>query len=241
MTLFELDGARDHATDAYAAAGRMVMNQSDLLIAVWDGGAPAGPGGTVHTIYEAVSYHLPVIWIDALAPQNWQLVSAESDITSGREGRFRPASQAKASKRSSAISSRPNCACHDPRKFLLTNISATASRPINLAFVWKIFRDLVGGRGFSRPRLAVTDFESHEDEGWSGNAKDRDSPVSHWVHSRLWPHYAWADGLADYYADANRTAFLLSYLLAAAAVFVALLPMAAGARAGRRPALGWNW
>ena len=43
---------------------------------------------------------------------------------------------------------------------------------------------------------------------------------------------AGADGLADLYADANRTAFLLSYLLAAAAVLVALLPMAIGDRTG---------
>ena len=90
LTLFELDGARDHATDAYAAAGRVVLNQCDLLLAVWDGGEPAGAGGTVHTLYEAVRYHVPVIWIDALAPQNWQLVSTAAEIARGRKGRFRP-------------------------------------------------------------------------------------------------------------------------------------------------------
>ena len=95
LTLFELDGARDHATDAYAAAGRVVLNQSDLLVAVWDGGDAAGPGGTVHTIYEALRFHLPVIWIDAQEPQNWQLVSVKSDITRNKEGRFQPVAQDK--------------------------------------------------------------------------------------------------------------------------------------------------
>ncbi len=228
LTLFELDGARDHATDAYAAAGRVVLNQSDLLIAVWDGGAPGGPGGTVHTIYEAVSYHLPVIWIDAMAPRNWQLVSAPGDITQDAQGRFRPAAQEKILKEviSHVVQTElylPRSQKTSPREYF-----SRRKPSVNVAFLWKLFRDLVGERSVSRPRLAVADFENHEDDSWSGTAKNRDSSVSRWVHGQLWPHYAWADGLADYYGDANRTAFLLSYPLAAAAVFVALLPIAVG-------------
>jgi hypothetical protein len=52
---------------AYSVAGRIVLNQSDLLIAVWDGGKPAGGGGTVETLREAVHYHVPALWIDAQA------------------------------------------------------------------------------------------------------------------------------------------------------------------------------
>ena len=230
LTLFQLDGARDHATDAYAAAGRVVLNQSDLLVAVWDGGAPAGLGGTVHTISEAVSYHLPVIWIDAQEPQNWQLVSAESDIARDEKNRARPTSQQKNLEQTVSDIVRAELywprSPQDPPQAYFDKCMPR----INFAFFWKIFRDLLGGGGLSRPRLTVTDFESHEDEVWSGNAKDRNTPISRWVHSHLWPHYAWADGLADYYADANRTAFLCYYLFAAAAVFVALLPRTAGHR-----------
>jgi hypothetical protein len=228
LTLFELDGARDHATDAYAAAGRVVLNQSDLLIAVWDGGAAAGPGGTVHTLYEAVRFHLPVIWIDALAPQNWQLVSAAGDITRDEEGRFRPIAQEK--NLEEVVSHIVQTELHLPRSQKIPPHQYFSKRrpTINLAVVWKMFRDLVGGRGLSRPSFAVADFENRHDDSWSGNAKDRDSAVSRWVHAQLWPHFAWADGLADYYADANRTAFLVSYLLSAIAVLVALLPMAVG-------------
>jgi len=228
LTLFELDGARDQATDAYAAAGRVVLNQSDLLVAVWDGGAPAGPGGTVHTLYEAVRYHLPVVWIDALAPQNWQLVTTTGDIAQDEEGRFRPTPQQKSLKE--VVDHIVQTELRLPRSHILSPREYFSRRkpPVNLAIAWKIFRDLIVGRGFSRPSLAVPDFESHEDDSWSDQAKGRDSSVSHWVHSQLWPHYAWADGLADIYADANRSAFLLSYLFAAAAVLIALVPMATG-------------
>ena len=228
LILFELDGARDHSTDAYAAAGRVVLNQSDLLLAIWDGGAPAGAGGTVHTLYEAVRYHVPVIWIDALAPQNWQLVTTGAEIAKGTGGRFQPHTQNKPLKEIvtgivEAELCLPKAAKSEPREYFRRH-----KPPVNLAVAWKIFRDLIGAGKLSRPSLGVADFESHTDDGWSGNPTGQSTSVSQWVHVRLWPHYAWADGLADIYADANRSAFLLSYLLSAAAVFVALLPMAMG-------------
>jgi hypothetical protein len=49
------------------------------------------------------------------------------------------------------------------------------------------------------------------------------------VNRRLRPHYAWADKRGDMYADAYRSGYVLIYLLSATAVFMALLPLAAGA------------
>ncbi len=40
---FELDGKHDDEVDAYGVCGRVVLNQSDLLVVVWDGDAQA-PG-----------------------------------------------------------------------------------------------------------------------------------------------------------------------------------------------------
>lgn len=76
LSLFELDGTRAQAPEAYSAAGRVVLNQSDLLIGVWDGKPSAGQGGTVDTLSEAIRYHVPVIWIDANAPERWQMLHA---------------------------------------------------------------------------------------------------------------------------------------------------------------------
>jgi hypothetical protein len=53
------------------------------------------------------------------------------------------------------------------------------------------------------------------------------SLLEDWVNNRLRPHYAWADKRGDMYADAYRSAYVLTYLLSATAVFMALLPMAA--------------
>ncbi|MEU3622433.1 hypothetical protein [Amycolatopsis coloradensis] len=42
--------------DAYSAAGRYIADHCDLLVAIWDGEAPRGPGGT----HAAVTYALRI-------------------------------------------------------------------------------------------------------------------------------------------------------------------------------------
>ena len=47
----------------YASVGNVVVRQSDLLLAVWDGMAGAGPGGTAHTVALAIAESIPVVSI----------------------------------------------------------------------------------------------------------------------------------------------------------------------------------
>ena len=71
LVTFELDGGRSDRGAAYGAAGRVTLNQSDLLVVVWDGEEKAGPGGTVDTVQEAIRFHVPVLWINARDPSDW--------------------------------------------------------------------------------------------------------------------------------------------------------------------------
>jgi len=48
-TRFELDGTRAEESEAYGAGGRVVLNQSDLLVVVWDGQRLNKRGGTEET------------------------------------------------------------------------------------------------------------------------------------------------------------------------------------------------
>lgn len=50
-------------TAAYEAAGRYILDHSDLLIAVWDGQPPRGQGGTGQIVAEAQQRRIPVVWI----------------------------------------------------------------------------------------------------------------------------------------------------------------------------------
>jgi hypothetical protein len=62
------------------AAGRIMIEQSDLLLAVWDGVSHNLPGGTGHTIVAALHARTPVIWIDPAQPQHWRVLHRVEDL-----------------------------------------------------------------------------------------------------------------------------------------------------------------
>jgi hypothetical protein len=74
LTVFELDGSRTNEAAAYAAGGRVVLNQSDMLVVVWDGQRLSKRGGTEDTFAQALAAGLPIVHVDACAPHGWRLV-----------------------------------------------------------------------------------------------------------------------------------------------------------------------
>lgn len=76
----ELPGARGaDATDAaaaYAAASAAVLARSDVLLAIWDGEAGRGIGGTAHTVDAAVARGIPVVWVGAGPPHAVRVLGA---------------------------------------------------------------------------------------------------------------------------------------------------------------------
>jgi hypothetical protein len=61
--ILELDGNRSAVAGSYEAAGRVVVRNSDLVIAVWNGKEGAGRGGTADIIRFAVEQGVPVWWV----------------------------------------------------------------------------------------------------------------------------------------------------------------------------------
>ncbi len=57
-----------------ALASRIVVEQSDFIVAVWDGVSRTFIGGTGHTIQVALETGAPVVWIDANAPARWRIL-----------------------------------------------------------------------------------------------------------------------------------------------------------------------
>ena len=258
LAVFELDGDRRAEGAAYAAAGRVVLNQSDLLIAVWDGGEAAGGGGTAQTLREALQYHVPVLWVHSNAPHAWRILNSIQDLQSAEIDRVEPPSSAQPLDPAATRTDMPRAI----RTIVLEELvlPAPAFSPnwasmvrahavqyfrerkpaFNIAFIWKTFRSLLVDGRLRVPAIIVRDFEEQIDSGWpihpapeaissvdASSSRRRPTPVEDWVNRQLRTHYAWADKRGDLYADAYRSSYILIYLLSAAAVFVALLPMAA--------------
>ncbi len=64
----------------FALAGRVVIEQSDLLVAVWDGLSVANVGGSGHTVVAALDKGVPVLWIDPAHPEAMQMLHSSEDL-----------------------------------------------------------------------------------------------------------------------------------------------------------------
>jgi hypothetical protein len=81
-TVEEILGSRgsvefDHL--AYARAGDRILEQANVLLAIWDGEAARGVGGTGDVVRVARHRGIPIVWITASAPHRAILLNGESD------------------------------------------------------------------------------------------------------------------------------------------------------------------
>jgi hypothetical protein len=223
LTRFEMDGDPSQRPAAYAACGRVVVDQSDVLCVVWDGERKRREGGTEHTLEYACARSVPVIWIDARAPHDWQFLNTSAiavspgeravphtDIPLANVGQLSldalrlPADERRLSDemRSPGI-----------HGFYNERISGPT-----VGLPWRLFRRVLGSRD---DRSSAGTREAPE------SVRVTDGPGAD-VVDRLNTFLLWPDRLAVAYSDLYRSSFVVTYLLAAAAVGMALLPLALG-------------
>jgi hypothetical protein len=225
LTTFELDGVRGREALAYSVGGRVVLNQSDLLIVVWDGEYRGKIGGTEETMSEALQSGVPVVWIDAKAPHCWQIVDDTHPLPSAEKGGSltpiaskMPTELVEILHKSLQLAPGSDADAKQLATFLQEKNPA-----FSLAIVWDIFRSCIGDKRLPSLHVRVKNFEDAVKGEWPD---DDSTPVARMVNW-LRPFYAWPDKLAVLYANRYRSAFLLAFLLAAFAVGMALLPAAA--------------
>lgn len=82
--VFELDNTnisdKCQREKSYEAAGRLVLQQSDILLAVWDGKPEQGVGGTGQIVREALDAEIPTLWIDSQSPHGATLLVSKRDL-----------------------------------------------------------------------------------------------------------------------------------------------------------------
>jgi hypothetical protein len=243
------DGARKPSSAAYEAAGRAVLNQTDLLLAVWDGKPPQGRGGTGAVVVEALQRGIPVVWVIWSSPEKWllrlpewRLVQRPADIE-GDADRLKVQVQELLLPPEEADRAEHRRATTDRVHFF----GETQKHGNPILGCWQVFLWVVTGEIFTSKRLnelrsaapfRVESFEDGTRADWldkcQGTLLDPERPheaapqLAAKIEYGYLRHYAWANLLSVYYASLYRSAFLVSYLLAAAAVAFALFPTAAG-------------
>ncbi|HEY1806742.1 MAG TPA: hypothetical protein VGG45_19890 [Terracidiphilus sp.] len=219
--VFQCDGEREAASLAYERIGRIVLEQSDFLIAIWDGEPAAGRGGTTQIVEEALQQNVAVVWLNAFESKAPCILliddSGERQQVPLEELGSRFASrlaQADAGAASGFNFSHAYCAETQPR--------------FDFGRFFRIFRDMLAKLKFSRGPWRINDFEPSAQAEWTKMISQPPAPpeaTQRYLLDRLCPHYAWADGLSGYYAGLLRSSSLSTNLLSASAVLVAMLGM----------------
>jgi hypothetical protein len=200
--VFELDGSRQDAPAAYATLGSLVLDQCDILIAVWDGQAAKGAGGTAEVVARARLRGIPVL---CLHPHSHDRDTIYADATEDA-GRV--------------TSDRLDAALKDTVWQLLLP-SGTLGPPGSLnsterllapllVWVWRTFERIITVGVKRRP------------------ARSAGAPPPSVALDSFQRQFALWDTAANLLAGLYRGAFLLNYTLGVLAVFLALLGNAFG-------------
>jgi hypothetical protein len=214
-----------------ALAGRVMIEQSDIVIGVWDGVSRAFVGGTGHTISEALEHGAPVVWIDANAPAEWRILRAPEALAAP------PGSPAddREIELAALVQAALGCATDagtatlaDERWRPRSNRWWTGYRRIEALFAGD-------GRPFRSLRQVYETPESVTPGSAAGilaamRDLDRGDPgFADAIERGVLHRFAWADGISSYLSDAYRGGMIANFLLSAAAVVVGIVYQPLGA------------
>jgi hypothetical protein len=205
-----------------ALAGRVMIEQSDLLVAVWDGRAANLAGGTGHTIAAALERGCPVVRIDPAAPRAWHILHAPESLAAMPPSEDREAVLASLVR--GALRPGENGALRAGAESLAREAwLGTSSR------LWTAYRRieaLFGGQG--RPfRSLVTHYETPEAyAAGSGRAvleaartlPGGDAAMPARIEHEVMRRFAWADGISARLSDTYRGGMTTSFVLSAMAI-----------------------
>lgn len=225
------------ASERAAVAARIMIEQSDLLLALWDGVTPGAVGGTRHTIGIALDEGVPVIWIDVRDPSRVTLLR-------DRE----------------ALDSLPPTALGDEIMALIRTVATPGKHDGGDAaarfhsepwrthsrrrfHAYRRIEALFGGKPRRRFASLVERYEQPDEiaEGTGADLLARakalpgaDLGFIDGLKTKVLARFALADGVSTHLSDAYRGGMVLNFMLSASAIIVgiAYLPLTS---------VRWKW
>ncbi len=201
--LFSLPGQRSEEEGAYVLVGKAVVAAADILIAIWDGGAANGLGGTGQVVEQALANSVPVIHI--LVDRSGGESGLLRLLTDGEAGTAAVAAFGTPDEYDALLADTLLPHTSDERQHI-ADFFAETTRTFN----WRLEYPLL------LSSLAVKPLPS---AAW------REAPLPALDRSRRpdLATYAWANLLAIRYAQMFRSGHVANYILSALAVLLALV------------------
>lgn len=226
----ELDGRRgtsDERASAYQAAGRTMLRHSDVVLAIWDGKAARGVGGTAQVVAEALAMNLPVLWIKPASPCAPVLLDPTGakhpleQLAYHLRSRLLPSGNS-----GTAAGIAPLGAVDSERDQHPSDQAEADAAKRYFAERWPRGKSMmiydVFVRLLSWPARPSPAHDPEGDDVWG--ELSRSSPqVWRQISESFEPHSSWADALATHYAGRYRSSTVSLYLMGAVAVLTAFL------------------
>lgn len=214
------------------AASMITIEQSDIVIAIWDGLSANALGGTRDTINQALSCEVPVIWINAYNPDHIRLLCDPADLLGdplvGARQDFDDIVQT---------------ITHDARMRWSAEDEATTqlsegtwrSKSARRFHMYRRVESVFGGGGKRFSSLRQT--YEHPQSIAAGSYQplmqtlrglpNADTEIVDRIGQYILPRFAFADGVSTYLSDAYRGGMVASFLMSAGAIIagVAYLPV----------------
>jgi hypothetical protein len=232
------------ASERVALAAQVMIEQSDLVVGVWDGGSTSFVGGTGHTIALALSMGTPVLWIDARNPRSWRILSVPEHLAALphlTDEVSQPLEELRALV-SSVFRPTPGKATAEASNHEegLVVLDTEKWRP-NSQFWWHGYRRveaLFGSEKMADRFRNLSIRYEDPDAILKGSGKtqidaarnllQQDPGFVEKVSTDVLKRLAWADGISSHLSDAYRGGMVLNFLFGAFAVVggIAYLPIA---------------
>ena len=217
-TTLVLPGCRAQEASAYETAGLTIVDNSDLLLAIWDGGAPEGWGGTIEFIDRAARNDLPIILVDAKAKQQPRILwSGLAQFRASGAGIF----DLPASDLTSALPNVVDEIVRPPNDIKLSRYLGETWKPWNWRLELPFLLAILGLSPLEKtdlrpqePAALAANFQPHASCWVQEQSKGRLSDVL----SQAARAYGWADALGSRYAQIFRGAYISNFVCAALAV-----------------------
>lgn len=226
-------------------AARVMIEHSDLIVAIWDGVTRAFVGGTGYTIQMALETGAPVVWIDANAPDHWRILYGPESLAGVHAPQSPDASRGtelRALVRAS-MHPAPSTTAHGHQAAKDTGPAALdreqwRDRSNTLWHGYRRMEALFGADNWKGRLKNLRQTYETPDSIASGSAAGlleranalpgQDSSFVASVERNVLRRFAWADGISAYLSDAYRGGMTLNFLLAPLGVVVgiAYLPFA---------------
>jgi hypothetical protein len=234
------DAYRADVSERAALAGRVMIEQSDFIIAIWDGARTTMIGGTGHTVAAALAMGAGVVWIDVAEPEAWRILSAPEALRTLQ--RPRPADEDREAQLAALVENavRPfeGTGAGAVPNSSFSGFSALdpshwrgASNPLWHAYrrVEAIFSGDVGSNPMRNLRQT---YETPDQIGTGSGAAVREATealpggqpgYAARIVKQVMERFAWADGISSQLSDAYRGGMVISFVLSACAIVGGLL------------------